>query len=69
MDSLFSFIISFNFAHGWHKKDKEKHEANYKSYKYTVISKSYFISLKLQIKTVHRDTNRFLKAYYKQMLE
>lgn len=26
MDSLFGFIISFNFTHGCHKKDKEKHK-------------------------------------------
>lgn len=26
MDSLFGFVISSNFTHGWHRKDKEKHE-------------------------------------------
>lgn len=64
MGSLFGFIISFNFTHGWHKKDKEKHKrAIIKVIKHS-LSKSYFLSLKLQIKTVHRDTSRFKKAYF-----
>lgn len=61
MGSLFGFIISFNFTHGWHKKDKEKHKRTIIKHS---VSKSYFLSLKLQIKKVDTDTSRFKKVYF-----
>lgn len=56
MDSLFGFIISSNFTHGWHRKDKEK----YKKPIIKAISVEYIkvIFLRLQIKTGHTYRNK-----------
>ena len=50
MDSLFGLIISFNFTHGCHKKDKEKHKRPIIKVKNAHYI-SHISSLKLQIIT------------------